>query len=116
MCPCIIPIRDKVAAMTAEKDLMERFYFLEDGKCPFSRKDLKELDGFKFKRYGLSAQHYVHHSGFVFMRIVTDQQGWGLFILFDNRILFRNNEELRKVARKTYQDIRKYLLNKSNAI
>ena len=98
---------------------MDRFYFLEDGKYPFSRKDLKELDDFKFARsrfgrlLGLSAQHYVHHSGLVLMRVLTDQQGWGLFILFDNRILFRNDEELRKVARKTCQDVRKYLWNMS---
>mmetsp|Transcript_54724 Transcript_54724/g.163590 ORF Transcript_54724/g.163590 Transcript_54724/m.163590 type:complete len:2342 (-) Transcript_54724:20-7045(-) len=115
--PIIMPVRNKDNASVLERALVEQFGFIDDDNVMM---DAKELDGFgdytfpvsKFRRIRkfslFPTKQVVHNTGTVFVRVIRDEKGWGIFILHENRRYICGDNALLRKARDAISAFQDY--------
>jgi len=123
--PIIIPVHNNEHTSLLEKSLVERFGFIDDGSVMM---DPKELDGFndytfpvsKFRRIRkfsmFPSKQVVHKTGTIFVRVVRDEKGWGIFILHENRRYICNDDDLQRQARGVISEFRHYFSSVTGSV
>ena len=95
--PTLFSVRDRFKVPMLYTHLTAKDY-IYDGVFPTEATSIAEcIDGgsdFKFRRWGKlpHARQFIHRTGFLFVRIVVDRQGWGLIVAYANYRLITRDE------------------------
>eukprot|EP00978_Attheya_sp_CCMP212_P003208 scaffold6592_cov53-Attheya_sp.AAC.6 len=112
----MIPVRESGKALEVEAALVDRFYFVHDGIRLMERADVKTMGEFHpdfdfpvNRRFPV--RQYIHHSGTIFIRLMTNDKGWVLFIIFSNHHRIGGDEEMKSLARNVLTTVQKHITN-----
>lgn len=110
----MLAVRNKEKASAIESDLVDVFNYVNDGVHFMASMDAKYIDDindFEFpvdrrgRRKNIPARQYVHRSGTLFVRLLRDEKGWVLFVVFENGLHNHGDEEKKRTARALFRDL-----------
>jgi hypothetical protein len=114
--PAIFTIRDAKKALLVDVTLLA-IDFIHDGVFYTDARSIAECiqDGkieFDFgQRWSKqpAARQFVHRSGSLFVRIITDKKGWALVVAFSNYRCWKRDDYMKKQHQQAFQDLQNSL-------
>mmetsp|Transcript_22015 Transcript_22015/g.31932 ORF Transcript_22015/g.31932 Transcript_22015/m.31932 type:complete len:138 (+) Transcript_22015:2847-3260(+) len=119
--PIVIPVRDKHISISLESTISNALDFVSDGEIFTDPSHLQHIDGFVFPvvpRFFLVkkvlARQFVHRSGVIFVRLITDEKGWTIFVIFQNRRHIGSDSDKEQLARDVFLKLNRLIMESTN--